>query len=135
MSKIYFSFNDILLIFISFFFPPISVFLKSGCNKDLVINLLLTTFTFLFGVFHAIYVIAKSTSDEYDTLNDQPTDNYPDNAIVVILPGANNNNTIPTNLPPPSYAESEQLAKEQKQFLYPELPSYEATTSRDDVKH
>ena len=55
---------------------------------------------------------------------------------MVILPGANvntNNNNIPNNLPPPSYAESEQIAKEQKEFLYPELPTYEATSSSGEA--
>jgi len=139
MDKVYFSLNDILLIFISFFFPPISVFLKSGCGKDFLINLILTTLTFVFGVFHAIYIIAKSNDEEYTRLNNEQNNDgnvtgIPDNAIVVILPGANvnTNNSIPSNLPPPSYAESEQIAKEQKEFLYPDLPTYEATTSTSD---
>jgi len=139
MDKVYFSFNDVVLIFISFFFPPISVFFKSGCGKDFLINLLLTTLTFVFGVFHAIYIIAKSNDEEYTRLNNEQNNDgnvtgIPDNAIVVILPGANvnTNNSIPSNLPPPSYAESEQIAKEQKEFLYPDLPTYEATTSTSD---
>jgi len=71
---------------------------------------------------------------ENNNNNNNNVTNIPDNAIVVILPGAtvNTNATIPSNLPPPSYAESEQLAKEQKEFIYPDLPSYEASSSSEN---
>jgi len=141
MDKVYLSFNDICLIFISFFFPPLTVLIKKGCGSDFCINLLLSTLLLFFGTFHAIYIVFRenesySRIEEQDNENNTAATNIPDNAIVVILPGANvntNSNNIPNNLPPPSYAESEQIAKEQKEFLYPELPTYEATSSSGEA--
>ncbi|KAJ0409368.1 hypothetical protein ATCC90586_000990 [Pythium insidiosum] len=37
--------------------PPLGVFLQTGCNKDLAINVLLTIFGYLPGIIHALYVI------------------------------------------------------------------------------
>ena len=138
MDNVYLTVNDIFLIIISVFFPPFAVLIKKGCGSDFCINLFLTTLFFFFGMVHAIYLIIKP-GEEYTQLanennesNNNNITNIPENAIVVILPGATvntNANTIPSNLPPPSYAESEQLAKDQKELIYPDLPSYEATTS------
>ncbi|ORX59902.1 UPF0057-domain-containing protein [Piromyces finnis] len=141
MNNIHLTFYDIFLIIISVCFPPLGVFFKRGCGTDFCINLILTVLLYAVGVIHAIYIIVKP-KDEYTQLNDTTGEsnnnvtNIPENAIVVILPGANvqtNVNTIPTNLPPPSYAESEQIAKNQKEFLYPELPSYEASSSKEPI--
>jgi len=142
MDNVYLTFDDIFLIIISVFFPPLGVLLKRGCGTDFCINLFLTMVFFFFGMIHAIFVII-TPKEEYTQLeegneeaNNNNVTNIPDNAIVVILPGATvntNANTIPSNLPPPSYAESEQLAKEQKEFIYPDLPSYEATSSSNEL--
>ncbi|KAJ0405247.1 hypothetical protein P43SY_006932 [Pythium insidiosum] len=37
--------------------PPLGVFLQTGCNKDLAINVLLTILGYLPGIIHALYVI------------------------------------------------------------------------------
>lgn len=34
--------RDIALFVIAFFFPPLAVFIKRGCNMDLLINVCLT---------------------------------------------------------------------------------------------
>jgi len=141
MDKIYITFDDILLILISLIIPPLPVVFKRGCGTDFCINLLLTLLTGILGIVHAIYIILVTDKEEYSRLDEQNgtdnnrTTNIPENAIVLILPGANvntNSNTIPNNLPPPSYAESEQLAKEQNELLYPDLPKYEATSSNNN---
>lgn len=55
--------NDTLLIVLSCFIPPLSIYLRQGLwSKDFIINLLLT---FLFGIpgfIHAVYVIYTSSS-------------------------------------------------------------------------
>lgn len=55
--------NDTLLIVLSCFIPPLSIYLRQGLwSKDFVINVLLT---FLFGIpgfIHAVYVIYTSSS-------------------------------------------------------------------------
>jgi len=48
--------NKIVAIILSVFLPPVAVYLKSGANKDLVINILLCLFGFIPGVIHAIWL-------------------------------------------------------------------------------
>ncbi len=49
--------NDLILVILAIFIPPLAMFLKSGANNDFWINLVLTLFFFLPGVIHAVYVI------------------------------------------------------------------------------
>jgi len=48
--------NKIVAIILSVFLPPLAVYLKSGANKDLVINILLCLFGFIPGVIHAVWL-------------------------------------------------------------------------------
>ncbi|ORX78936.1 UPF0057-domain-containing protein [Anaeromyces robustus] len=143
MSKIYLSVSDIISIIFSFIFPPISVLLLKGCGKDFCISMMLTIFFFFGGTIHALYLIFTN-QEEYTRLDEEgnPTEDngnrnvingIPENAIVVILPGATVNTNVPNNLPPPSYAESEKIEKEQKELLYPNLPTYDEASSHNQV--
>jgi len=129
--------SDIILIIISFFFPPLTVILKSGCGTDLCINLLLTILFFFLGTIHAICVVYKK-NEEYIRLEEQNNaSSNINNRIVIVLPEGNakvTNNTIPDNLPPPSYAESEQLNNEKNKLNFSNLPSYQATSSGEVPK-
>ncbi|KAL2863308.1 YqaE/Pmp3 family membrane protein [Aspergillus lucknowensis] len=44
------------LIIITLFFPPLGVFLISGCSVDFLINILLTILGYLPGHIHAFYL-------------------------------------------------------------------------------
>ncbi|ELR18793.1 uncharacterized protein ACA1_150550 [Acanthamoeba castellanii str. Neff] len=48
---------DILLIILAIFLPPVSVFLKRGCDIHLLLNILLWIFTWIGGVIHATWVV------------------------------------------------------------------------------
>lgn len=52
--------NKIVLIILALFLPPIAVFLKSGANKDLVINILLCIVFYIPGIVHALWLVTKS---------------------------------------------------------------------------
>jgi uncharacterized membrane protein YqaE (UPF0057 family) len=47
--------NKIVALIVSIFLPPVAVFLKSGADKNLVINILLCLLGFIPGVLHAIW--------------------------------------------------------------------------------
>ncbi|KAK9469651.1 hypothetical protein V1512DRAFT_256751 [Lipomyces arxii] len=49
-------FADVLLIFVTIFFPPFGVFIISGCSVDLIINIALTALGYLPGHIHAFYL-------------------------------------------------------------------------------
>ncbi|NKF52516.1 YqaE/Pmp3 family membrane protein [Shewanella sp. WXL01] len=51
--------NKLLLIIIAIFIPPVTVFLKKGAGKDLLINIVLTIFFFIPGLIHAIWVVLQ----------------------------------------------------------------------------
>ncbi|WP_284218920.1 YqaE/Pmp3 family membrane protein [Agaribacter marinus] len=51
--------SKLILIILAIFLPPISVFLKSGVGKDLLINILLCIFLYVPGIIHAIWVVTK----------------------------------------------------------------------------
>lgn len=54
--------NDLLLMIISIFFPPVSVYLRKGLwTKDFLINFLLTLLLGLPGFIHAVWVIYTSS--------------------------------------------------------------------------
>lgn len=48
---------DILLLVISIFLPFIVVFLKCGCGKDLLLDILLCILIWIPGVIYAMYVV------------------------------------------------------------------------------
>lgn len=47
--------SDICLYFLALFLPPLSVFLKTGCNSDFIINIGLSILGWIPGVIHAWY--------------------------------------------------------------------------------
>lgn len=52
------SVSDLILYIVAFFFPPIAVLLRAGlCNKDFLLNILLTLCGFVPGMIHAFYYI------------------------------------------------------------------------------
>lgn len=51
--------NKLIHIIIAILLPPVAVFLKTGFNKDLLINVILCCFFFIPGVLHAIWLITK----------------------------------------------------------------------------
>jgi uncharacterized membrane protein YqaE (UPF0057 family) len=46
----------ILIVLITILFPPIGVFLVSGCGADLLVNICLTILGYIPGHIHAFYV-------------------------------------------------------------------------------
>lgn len=52
--------GDILKFIAAVILPPLGVFLEKGvCDKDLLINILLTVLGWIPGVIHAFYIILK----------------------------------------------------------------------------
>jgi uncharacterized membrane protein YqaE (UPF0057 family) len=51
--------SDVLLYFLAIFIPPVAVFLKTGCDSNFIINILLTILGWLPGVIHAWWVITR----------------------------------------------------------------------------
>jgi len=51
--------SDICLYFLALFLPPLSVFLKTGCGADFLINILLSILGWIPGVIHAWWIISK----------------------------------------------------------------------------
>lgn len=47
--------NKIVAVIVSIILPPLAVFLKSGADKNLVINILLCFLGFVPGIIHAIW--------------------------------------------------------------------------------
>lgn len=48
--------SDVCLYFLGLFLPPLAVFLKTGCDSNFLINILLTILAWLPGVIHAWFV-------------------------------------------------------------------------------
>ncbi|RVX74822.1 hypothetical protein B0A52_01099 [Exophiala mesophila] len=59
MSRPPSSTSDILLYFLALFLPPLSVFLKTGCDSNFIINIALSILGWLPGVIHAWWIISK----------------------------------------------------------------------------
>ncbi|KIW40398.1 uncharacterized protein PV06_07602 [Exophiala oligosperma] len=59
MSRPASSTSDVLLYFLAIFLPPVAVFLKTGCDSNFLINILLTILGWIPGCLHAWYVITK----------------------------------------------------------------------------
>jgi uncharacterized membrane protein YqaE (UPF0057 family) len=49
--------SSLVAILLSFFLPPLGVFIKTGFGLSLLINILLTFLGFIPGIVHALYVI------------------------------------------------------------------------------
>lgn len=49
--------NKILLIILAIILPPVSVALKKGAGKDLLINIILTLFFYIPGLIHALILV------------------------------------------------------------------------------
>lgn len=52
--------NKVVLIILALFLPPIAVYLKSGADKNLVINILLCLVFYFPGIVHALWLVTKS---------------------------------------------------------------------------
>lgn len=62
--------KDVLLAVVAKFFPPASVFIKTGFSKELLINSGLTLFGIFPGAIHAWYIILKNPKDQNVGLNE-----------------------------------------------------------------
>ncbi|WP_371373140.1 YqaE/Pmp3 family membrane protein [Thalassotalea aquiviva] len=51
--------NQLILIILSIFLPPVAVFIKAGVGKDLLINILLCLLMFIPGIIHALWVVTR----------------------------------------------------------------------------
>ncbi|KAI9294952.1 UPF0057-domain-containing protein [Neoconidiobolus thromboides FSU 785] len=51
--------RDAILIIVSFFLPPVGVFIKRGLRADFWINLGLTLLGYIPGMIHAWYIIIE----------------------------------------------------------------------------
>jgi uncharacterized membrane protein YqaE (UPF0057 family) len=52
--------GDICKFILAFILPPLGVLVEKGnCDKDVLINILLTLLGFLPGIIHAFYIILK----------------------------------------------------------------------------
>ncbi|KAG4092206.1 UPF0057-domain-containing protein [Neocallimastix lanati (nom. inval.)] len=51
--------SDIFKIIGACIIPPLGVFMERGCNKDFIINVLLTCLCWAPGMIHALYIICK----------------------------------------------------------------------------
>ncbi|EGW32024.1 uncharacterized protein SPAPADRAFT_61127 [Spathaspora passalidarum NRRL Y-27907] len=52
--------NDWLLIILAFLIPPIPVIVKKGCSNSVFLNILLCLLGGVFGIIHAVYVVATN---------------------------------------------------------------------------
>ncbi|OAG31138.1 hypothetical protein NEDG_01912 [Nematocida displodere] len=50
----------VIEIILAIIFPPLGVFLATGCSCDLLINILLTMLGFIPGIIHALFVISSN---------------------------------------------------------------------------
>ncbi|OQV19791.1 hypothetical protein BV898_06063 [Hypsibius exemplaris] len=51
--------TDIFKFIAAVFLPPLGVFLETGCDKNFLINFLLTCLFWVPGMIHAFYIICK----------------------------------------------------------------------------
>jgi uncharacterized membrane protein YqaE (UPF0057 family) len=51
--------NKLLLIVLAILLPPLAVFLKSGADKHLLINIVLCLFFYVPGIIHSLYVVTR----------------------------------------------------------------------------
>lgn len=60
-----FSVTDSFLAIVAIFFPPVPVFVKTGCSASLVMNFALCLMGIVPGIIHAWYVILTANSYNY----------------------------------------------------------------------
>ncbi len=51
--------NKVLLIILSFFVPPLAVFLKNGAGKHLLINIVLCLVFWVPAIIHSIWLVTQ----------------------------------------------------------------------------
>jgi uncharacterized membrane protein YqaE (UPF0057 family) len=51
--------NQVILVLLAIFLPPIAVLIKEGVGKHLLINILLCLLVMVPGIIHAIWVIVR----------------------------------------------------------------------------
>ena len=52
--------GDIIKFIVAFFLPPLAVYMeKKDCDKDVLINLILSLLFWVPGILHAFYIILK----------------------------------------------------------------------------
>ena len=51
--------NNLVMILIAIFLPPVAVFMKRGLGKDLLINILLCLLLIFPGIVHALWVVSQ----------------------------------------------------------------------------
>jgi uncharacterized membrane protein YqaE (UPF0057 family) len=56
---------DILLIIICIFLSPVAVFLKVGCTKHFIINIILWILIWIPGLIHGLWVIIVKKGRKY----------------------------------------------------------------------
>ncbi|KAJ9615299.1 hypothetical protein H2200_001374 [Cladophialophora chaetospira] len=76
MARTVSSTSDVLLYFLALFLPPLSVFLKTGCNSDFFINILLSILGWIPGVIHAWWVISRHTRPAAVVVQQPPVARY-----------------------------------------------------------
>ncbi len=54
---------ELVKIILAVLLPPLGVFIEVGVGKQFWINIILTLLGYLPGVVHAVWVVAKSTSE------------------------------------------------------------------------
>jgi uncharacterized membrane protein YqaE (UPF0057 family) len=63
--------GKILLCIIAIFFPPLAVFLETGCGFELLLNVILTILGWLPGVLHALFIIFYQKKQEVVVVTSQ----------------------------------------------------------------
>lgn len=51
--------SNVLLYILALFLPPVAVFLRTGCDSNFFINILLSILGWLPGVIHAWWIISR----------------------------------------------------------------------------
>ncbi|EXJ84930.1 hypothetical protein A1O3_05605 [Capronia epimyces CBS 606.96] len=59
--------SDVLLYFLAIFLPPLAVFLKTGCDSNFIINILLTILGWLPGCIRKFSSVAPKPFDAPQT--------------------------------------------------------------------
>jgi uncharacterized membrane protein YqaE (UPF0057 family) len=55
-----FAMNNVIMIALAIFLPPISVLIKEGVGKHLIINILLCLLGLLPGIIHAVWINVRN---------------------------------------------------------------------------
>jgi len=57
--------SNVLLYLLAIFLPPLSVFLKTGCGADFLVNIGLSILGWIPGVIHAWWIVGKNDPATY----------------------------------------------------------------------